>query len=456
MHSSYLWRPKAKAMNQQRFSKIPFDPQKSPFFYGWVVIAVGTLGMLMTIPGQTIGLSTFTDSLIDALGVSRDNISWAYMGGTVCSSLLLTKAGKLFDRFGARPVAIVASVCLGLGLLYMSQTDVIIGTLKELTGIAHLPMAMMVIFLGFLLIRFFGQGVLTLSNRTMMMKWFDEWRGFALGFSSVFISGGFSIAPAVIEYLIQTYTWKGAWMNLALILIVVFPVLIFLFYRNDPSDSGLKADGNMKWGKKKKVSRFPIRKDFELSEARKTMAFWVFAGYLSLQGLLITGFTFHVVSIFEEAGSNRETAVSIFQYIAIIAIIFTLVFSAWSDFIKLKYLLYIKSFGVFLSLFGMIFLGQYEMAFYSLIVGTGIASGMYGVVSAVCWPRFFGKQHLGAIVGQVMTLLVFGSALGPIMFSKSLTIFGSYDAAAWICFGGFIILTLGALVVRNPQTRLSE
>lgn len=442
-------------MKQSKFAGIPFSASKSPFYYGWVIIIVGTLGLLMTIPGQTIGLSTFTDSLIEALSISRDNLSLAYMCGTIASSLLLTKAGKLFDRFGVRPAAMTASICLGFGLLYMSTTDTTIVALEKLTGLPHLYIAFPVIFLGFMIIRFFGQGLLTLASKTMMMKWFDEWRGFALGFSSVFVSGGFSIAPAIIESLIQRYTWDGAWFNIAMVLLFIFPIIIFLFFRNDPADVGLKPDGNLKLGKKNRPNRFPIKKDFKLGEARKTLAFWIFSGFLALQGLYITGFTFHVVSIFEQVGESRETAVSIFQYIAVIAVITTLVFSVWSDFIKLKYLLFIMSFGAFLSLSGVIALDLGNVPYVLMIVGTGIASGMYGVVSAVCWPRFFGKAHLGAIMGQVMTLLVFGSALGPILFSKSLTWFGSYDAGAGICLIGYVLLFIGAIFVKNPQEGLA-
>lgn len=112
------------------------------------------------------------------------------------------------------------------------------------------------------------------------------------------------------------------------------------------------------------------------------------------------------------------------------------------------------SFGAFLSLSGVIALDLGDIPYAMMIVGTGIASGMFGVVSAVCWPRFFGKVHLGAIMGQVMMVLVFGSALGPILFSKSLTWFGSYDAGAAVCLVGFILLFIGAIFVKNPQESL--
>jgi len=74
----------------------------------------------------------------------------------------------------------------------------------------------------------------------------------------------------------------------------------------------------------------------------------------------------------------------------------------------------------------------------------------------VSLPRFFGKMHLGAIGGNVMTFIVFGSALGPVLFSTSLTYSGSYNLAAWGCFALFLLLFLGAFWANNPQDKIIE
>jgi len=287
-----------------------------------------------------------------------------------------------------------------------------------------------------------------------MMKWFDERRGFAMGFSSVAVSGGFSIAPAIIDGFIIDYSYKGAWMIMAWILILIFPVLIFLFYRNDPLEVGLQPDGNWRGKNKDKPQRFPVKQDFQLKEARRTLAFWVFAGFLAMQGLYITGFTFHVTSIFEEVDMTREESTAIFQYIAMVAVSMTLVFSTLSDYIKMKYLLFVMMLGVVLSLIGTMGLGNAPFYYYFIIVGIGIASGMFGVISAVCWPRFFGKKHLGEIMGMMMTVLVFASALGPILLSQSLSRFGTYNVALGIILGMFSLLFVGALFVKNPQEKI--
>ena len=54
---------------------------------------------------------------------------------------------------------------------------------------------------------------------------------------------------------------------------------------------------------------------------------------LAMQGLYVTGFTFHVISIFEQAGLDKVTAITIFQPVAVLAVVVTLTASSLSDYI---------------------------------------------------------------------------------------------------------------------------
>ena len=49
-----------------------------------------------------MGMAVFTDPLIDVTGLSRTELSMAYLLGTIGSSLFLTKAGQWYDRYGGR------------------------------------------------------------------------------------------------------------------------------------------------------------------------------------------------------------------------------------------------------------------------------------------------------------------------------------------------------------------
>lgn len=439
-------------MSTGKNARIPFDPSKWPFYYGWFIIFLGTLGILMSIPGQTIGVSTFTDSLIEVLTINRDQISLAYMFGTILSSFLLTKAGRLYDLHGARLVGGLGSIGLGLSLIILSQVDkIIIG----LGAYGKVMPVVIIMVIGFGFIRFFGQGVLTLVSRTMMMKWFDAKRGFATSFSTVFIAFGFSMSPVGIKLLIHKFDWNGTWMVMGISAVFVFPIIIFVFFRNSPHDVGLLPDG----GKVKKQTKkilFPVVQEFSLSEVRSTLIFWVFALFLAMQAFYITGFTFHVESIFKTVNMESDDAVSIFIPIAVVSVISSLVFGWVSDHIKLNYLLYSKGISASIGMVGLMFLGKFEFAIYLLILGTGLMTGLFGVISAVSWPRLFGKLHLGAISGFSMTIIVFGSALGPMLFSLSESQTGNYQVAGGVTLLLVLILTFLATRVVNPQIALNQ
>ena len=422
------------------------SPKRWPFFYGWVVLVFGTIGLLMSAPGQTIGVSAFTDSLIGALGLSRDELSLAYMGGTMLSAVLLTKAGQFFDRFGAMRTALIASIGLGLALVYMSQIGRLSGALG---GTSVVTMSM--ILVGFIFMRFFGQGVLTLCSRTMVVKWFDVRRGLAVGVLGVFASYGFSIAPVFFDSLITKFDWSGAWIVLAGLVGVVFPIIVLLFFKDKPEVYGLLPDGFSASKEKQKVTRFPVYKEFELPQVRRMFSFWLLCGYPALFGLFTTGFTFHVVSIFGEEQIARDVAIHIFQPIALVSIVSTIVCSLLSDYIKIKYLAFYLSITSVIALIGISHLQAEGIYYWLMILGYGGATGGHSIFLSIFLPRYYGRQHLGAITGQAMTLIVFASAIGPILFSLSLSIFDQYHMAVYICGLGYLMLLIGTCFVYNPQ-----
>lgn len=437
-----------------RYNRFPFNPAKIPFFYGWVILLVSTIGVLASAPGQTMGVSTFTDYLLENIGINRDQLSTAYMFGTIASSFLLTWAGRLYDKYGARWLGMATSLLMGLVLVMLSQSDRIIKSVVSSGTSAFTAVAIAFMIFFFFMLRFSGQGVLTMVSRNMLMKWFIARRGLVNGISSVFISFGFSLAPLTFDMLIQGTSWRQAWLFMALSIGVFFTLFVFLFYRDNPEDLGSVPDGEKHANKEKDVI-IKAFKQFNLKEARRGFTFWLFAIPLAVYALYVTGFTFHLVSLFEEAGINREKALAVFIPISIISVSFALLGGWISDRIKLQYLLYIMLAGEVIGLFSLANLHN-GFYYYSFIIGNGIVSGIYNVLMAVTWPRFYGRDNLGKITGFVMALIVFGSALGPILFSISYSTFNSYAAGVYLLLGIVVFITIFSFKAHNPQDKFEK
>lgn len=430
--------------------KIPFaiNPNKYPFFYGYLITLVGTIGVLSSLPGQTVGVSTFTDPVKDALGLTRDQFSIAYMIGTILSSFLLTKAGRLYDTYGAKITAALASSLLGCTLILGSFSDNISNFIKSIINIHHWSIPFIVITILFFLMRFSGQGVLTMVSRNMVMKWFDKHRGRINAISSVSVSLAFSASPILINETIELWGWKGAWQIMAISLIFTL-VMILFFFKDNPEKYGLLPDGAKEKAKNHKTDDIINDASFTLKQATKTRAFWIYTLTLSFNSFLITGLTFHITSIFNSAGYTKTEALSIFLPISIISVSTAIIGNYISDIIRLKTLLFIMLTASLTATLGIVGL-NYGWGIYLLIAGLGIMGGLFATLMPIVWPRFFGRKHLGEISGKAMSMLVFASAIGPVVFSTSNTYLYNYTGVAWFSIVFLIPVIIGAFKANNP------
>jgi OFA family oxalate/formate antiporter-like MFS transporter len=431
---------------------IPFAPSRIPVFYGWIIVAAGTMGMLMSIPGQTMGVSVFTENLLDDLTINRNNLSLAYLVGTVGSGLLITRAGKLYDRYGARLMGFIASAVLGLMLLYLTRVDALVVFFHDHANMVNTALTTFILMsFGFWGIRFFGQGLLTMVSRNMVMKWFNKKRGLANGIMGVFAAFGFSLAPKILNQFIEDFEWKGTWLLLGVIIGIGFVSFVLVFFRDNPWDAGLVADGKRIANKSSKRPPSLPPRDYTLSEARKTRAFWLFTLAQMISALYISGLTFHVVSVFDSVGMDKSAAISIFVPASIIAITVQFIASSISDYIRLKYLLMVFLLGMVSTTSALMFLGESSLSYWMLISGNGVTWGLYIVLAAVTWPRFFGLKNLGAISGFSLSWLVIGSAFGPYLFSLAFYLSGTYEMVAQACLAISIILFILSFRANNPS-----
>lgn len=420
----------------------PFDPKRSPIYYGWVVWLFSTIGFLFSIPGQTMGMAVFTDPFIEVLGLTRTELSMAYLFGTVGSSFFLTRAGRWYDQLGGRLMISVAAAALGAMVLYLSAVDI----LAEMLG-GHTAVTFVLILLGFFGVRFFGQGVLTSCSRNVLMLWFVKRRGMVSGIRSVVTSFGFSVAPLFLAFLIAAFGWRGSLWVMAVVVGLVFALLALIFVRDNPASCGLMADGGDATGHETAPVEAPSK---TLQEARRTPVFWIYSMSLGMHALFGTALTFHVVAIFGEVGLSRDIAFGYFLPAAVFSTLSNLIASYLVDGRPLKPFLVIMLGSFVLGAVGLINLDQ-SWGYWVLAIGFGAGGGLWGVTSNLAFIRFFGPLHLGEVSGFNTSISVFGSAIGPAAFSLAVDHLGSYRAAAEICLVMLLVLFVSSVVVRQEE-----
>ena len=410
----------------------PFDPGRLPFYYGWVVLAAGTIGMLASFPGQTAGVSVFTEHLTEATGLDRLALATAYLLGTTTSGLVLSAAGRWIDLVGSRVVAFAATIGLAVTITAFS----FVGPMSATTGL-------IVMTIGFGFLRFFGQGLLTLASRTMIAQWFDRRRGLVSSVSSAAFAFVFSLTPALLFALIELSGFRWAWRQIAIGLVVVLGALVLMLYRNRPEDCGLTIDTGAPLSviaTTTTTAAVDVRRertqpasdatalDATRAEAIRDRRFWIVTLPIFSMSAVGTAITFHIVDLGAEVGLDEATIVRIFVPVAVLSIPVTLVGGWLADVVPvlgLAVAMAVLQIAMYLSV------GELGDPVWQIvaIVSWGGSSGLQAVLMAAALPRLFGRTNLGAIAGAQMSTLVIGSALGPFFFAWVQSTAGTYQRA---------------------------
>ncbi|MDX1971873.1 MAG: MFS transporter [Candidatus Sumerlaeia bacterium] len=425
----------------------PFSVHSLPFYYGWVIMVGATIGTVASIPGHTMGMGVFTDYFINVLGISRLQLAQAYALGTVGSSLCLPTAGVLLDRLGSRPMIVLASLGLAASLLYLASLQGLMGLLGESPGF-WLPFAM--ICLGFFLVRFFGQGALTMISRTMVGRWFNARRSRVTMISSLGVVLAFNTAPAILNSTLQAEGGLATLLWLALLNGFCMALVGYLLIRNTPEQCGLELEGGYK--PRKERAAYALHHEFTRGEALRTYSFWAITICFAIYSLTITAFLFHLADIGLEFQRSREFVYAIFPWAGVMGVLATLLTGWAGDRLPMKVLVLQVALGQLMISSGTVFL-DVALGRAVLIFGYGLAAGTYLSLVTMIWPRFYGRQNLGAINGASTLFIVFCSAFGPILMSVLEGLLGSYSWAfwwLWMAQGGIVILSF---FIENPQRK---
>jgi cyanate permease len=221
--------------------------------------------------------------------------------------------------------------------------------------------------------------------------------------------------------------------------------------RNKPEQYGLQPDGIIAPLVDNTSTAAEIAEEnWTLPEARRTPIFWVFMLGMASISMLSTGLFFHMVSIFNDNGLSATVAASAFVPIAATTAIVNVISGILIDRIRIRWLMAIALLLQAATLIIAQSLPSVQVAFiYGIMLGTMF--GLMNMVNSVSWAKYYGRKHLGSITGVTTTVLIAGSALGPMPFGIARDLLGSYNLALTIA--ALIPLTLGiaSMFVDRPQ-----
>jgi predicted MFS family arabinose efflux permease len=186
------------------------------FARGWKLVAASTLGVGLGLsPLLVYTLGMLAPGLAADFGWSIAQVMGVLSITTLVVVLAAPLTGMLTLRFGARRVALCSLVLLGLGVLSLALSN---GSILRF-------------YLTWGFIAVGGAGTLPITWTRLVNDRFDRNKGLALGLAMMG-SGIFGVcAKPYVGWLIQEWGWRGAFVGLGLLPIVIALPVAFAWFR---------------------------------------------------------------------------------------------------------------------------------------------------------------------------------------------------------------------------------
>ncbi len=403
-------------------------------------LPLGTRGLVFSV---MIGLATgiasvnlfaigiFQGPITEEFGWSQTEYAVVILVATIVTVVSSLYIGKLFDRDGTRPWALACIVLFALVLISLYWLT---PSLLHFYGV-------------FALMPLIGAGTSSVAYSRVIARWFDRRRGQAFGAALAGIGIGGAVLSSLSQYLISSVGWRGAYVGLGVLSLVVTLPLIFWKLRDSPADRGLGLDG-VPLEAVTETSR-PVVAEAVLGytavETRRLPRFWHMLLAFLLLAFAIGGVMIPLVPILKTHGVTAEQA-AVVQGALGLALI---VGRAFAGFLMDRvFAPYVAAGIIIFPIIGVALLASGAVGPAAVIAAVciGVAAGAELDVIAVLITRYFGAGAYAENYGWQYAAWTLGSGTAPILTNYVYDRTGSYDPVLWVYV--FVFALSAVLVLR--------
>jgi cyanate permease len=403
-----------------------------PFFYGWVIVAIGFLTTFFGI-GLTWAASVFAVPMREELGWSRSEIFFAVSVRGWMGIIVTPVVSRYLDeKSGVRLLTLIGGVMNTASLILITQV--------------HEQWQFLLLF-G--VIGGIAQTAQSGISVAIIPKWFVTKRASAVLFST--LGGGLAalVLPLFLAPLDDEIGWRGGWLVVGVLALTLSTLPTVLLHRQ-PEDVGLLPDGGEQTGGAQR-SREP-ELSFTRKEAMSTSAFWLLMIGVAFGSLACNGVPTQVTNMFTDRGFTLQTAST-----ALVAYGFASIGAriVWAHFVDRHHLRIVL---MVLALYGAIAMPVFLIIPDSLgYVGLGYGAlvgffvGAYIPLHGLVWAVYFGRAQVGAISGAARPLGIIFLSGGPFLLAGTRDVFGSYDVGLLLLSAALLICLFCLYLARPVQ-----
>jgi MFS family permease len=407
-------------------------------FHGWKMVGALSVVLFFGAAGLMYVFPVFIESFQAEFGWSITEISSGAALLAIVMGFSNPIVGTLFARFGARRTMLVSATLLALSML----------------GYALL-INLWMLYAILMVSGFAIAGATILPAQTLIINWFDRFRGRAMGLTMVGIGAGGLVLPPVNELLIRVLGWRLTWVCSFVIFVTVVIPLIAIYVRTRPQDLGLLPDGADQSDGAESESA-PVS-GLTARSAVATLTFWLLVGVFLLQLTGVSALNFHFVPFaIKQLGFTPQQAALFYGFAVGFSILGRLLFGwladRWHPTLLLAISLLLLALGpaVLEVLFVRLGLRELELLWlYAAPFGTGI--GANAVIMPVLVGRCFGELQFSKIMGLLMSGFAVGIIIGIPISGWIYDTTGSYELVLITCLVGLFLATLLTPLIRPER-----
>lgn len=410
-------------------------------YYGWRMVGVASVLRILGGGLYYYGFTVFFLPLSQDLGLNRAATSLVFSLARAEGAFEGPVAGYFMDRFGPRPLIVIAIIMTSMGHMLLSNVHSYVTLLFVYTGVVSLSFQA-----GFM------DAPMLIAN-----TWFVRKRAMAMAVVSASIGiGGFLLTP-LLATAIHTWGWRrAAFANGIIFLLVGLPLALFV--RRAPESMGLYPDGDPPPGSRSATLIGNNKRDqeevnFTLTEALHTSSFWLLTIGTALRIVTLSAINVHYVPLMVWKGVSEPRAAFLLGVQAFLALPAHLFFGWMADRVNKPKLM---AASLVAPVAGLLFLiyGQKEWQLWFFIPLFAVVEATFPVNWAAV-GQFFGRKHFAKIRGAMGFIQTWGSVIGPVTAGAIYDGTRSYVTLLWGSVGLLLVVSaLYAMVVEpSPTTR---
>ena len=338
--------------------------------------------------GQTFFISLYSGEIRAAFELTHGQWGLIYSCATLSSAILILFVGGYADRSSAKSISTLVILGLMVFIFLMANNTSTWGLVLIILGL-----------------RFFGQGMLGHISMVFCGKWFFKNKGKAVAVANSGYTLAEAIMPTIFVTLIGVLSWQTSWYVSIIMSILILASVRFL--TETERNKGTKLE-------KETQQVGMLKKSWNRSEMLKSWVFWAAVPGLMTSPMITTTLFFHQVHLVEIKSWELSTYVLFIPGYSAATLLSLYLVGYLVDKFSTKIILPIFLFPLVSGLLLLSIATSYFELLLILIL-FGLSAGAYIVVYGTFFPEFFGSLYLGSVRTVGVTIMVFSSAIGPVL-----------------------------------------